>query len=325
MNNPRYNYLYDSDNVLVYHSNAIRGGDYKMYIDDKEYLFTYKSGDERQYFVSKKTPTNPFAKISVVGGGGETDDHYNAKMQIVYELKYFDTIFNQEVIFDKVVAEKYYPDQMKRPDLSCYQDGKLVACIEILNTSRKSENDIEKLKELDCLIIEIDINNENRCSHIAFPKVFERKRSEINEVESRVDKLESEYRESKRNFQQRLSEIRSGYEGYSKGLEGLQSEITGIEEQIEAGATLRVKEINEWLQKRLPNDLRKQYENRGLEEGIAELRSRISELAERNSPELRSRIKETPIIKAEVERLEGRVRFITTRIGHKNTIIQRGY
>jgi hypothetical protein len=325
MNNPEYEYLYNEDNQLVHYSKAIRGADYKMYIDDNDFLYTYKSGDQRQYFVSKKVSNNPFAKIT----NGESADHYNSKMKIAHDLKYFDTVFNQEVFFDKVVPERWYSEQSKRPDLSCYQNGKLVACIEILNTSRKSEEDIERLKELDCLIIEIDINNENRCEHIALPKVFEFYKRELNNAQSENRRVEAELRKVSESAQRELSELKAEYNRSAENLQRGLSEIFDIEEQIETGSTFRVKTIANWLQKRLPRDLRKQFNFTESEQRIGDVKNRITEINSTRSPEFRRKITDTQSriskIIEEIKRIEGMVRFRRTRIGHEETKMQRGF
>jgi hypothetical protein len=338
MNSPEYEYLYDKDNQLVHFSKAIRGADYKMYIDDTDFLYTYKSGDQRQYFVSKYEK-NKFANV-----GGESANHYNAKMKIAHDLKYFDTVFNQEVFFDKVVPERWYSEQSKRPDLSCYQNGKLVACIEILNTSRKSDEDIERLKELDCLIIEIDINNENRCEHIALPKVLESNREKYKELSEQYKRVKREEQcdlservqfavrvETQFDYDpsENLRELKAEYNRSAENLQRGLSEIFDIEEQIETGSTFRVKTIANWLQKRLPRDLRKQFNFAESEQRIRDVETRITEINSTRSPEFKRQITDTQSriskIIEEIKRIEGMVRFRRTRIGHEETKMQRGF
>lgn len=329
MNDKAYEYLYNTDNKLVHYTEAERLADYKMYPDDNEYLYTYKAGDQRQYFVSKKTSNNPFAKISGNLSGGETPEHYNAKMKIAHELKYFDTVFNKEVLFDAVIPERYCLDQKKRPDLSCYQNGKLVACIEIFNTSKKSDEDIEKLKELDCLIIEIDINNGNRCEHIALPKIFEFYKRELRKSESEIRSTESQLKRISESAQRELSELKAEYNRSAENLQKGLSEITDIKGQIETGSTLRVKEINNWLQKRMPRDLRKQFDFRETARRIEEINEDIARLTKQQSPEFAKRIREVAgeisKVNERIATVRGAIYFRRTRIGHEETKMQRGY
>lgn len=214
MKDLKYEYLYNSLNEITHISDAIKGEFYKMY-KDEPLSFMVRDGDVNQkHFALIKESTNPFEVVGIIGGGSESPEHFNAKMKIAKELKYYDTIFKTDIHFDEVIAEKLY-DVKKRPDLSCYQNGVLVACIEVFNTSKKSEEDIEKLKELDCLIVEIDIKNENRCKHIALPKMYEPYRTRCSELEGEIEHVErrsSEARESigklKRKIFDIISEIR---------------------------------------------------------------------------------------------------------------------
>lgn len=334
MNDKAYEYLFNTDNKLVHHTEAVRLGDYKMYPGDTEYLYTYKAGDQRQYFVLKKTSSNPFAKISSILFGTETTEHYNTKMKIAHELKYFDTVFNQEILFDEIIPERYFFDQKKKPDLSCYQNGKLVACIEIYNTSKKSNEDIEKLKDLDCLIIEIDINNENRCEHIALPKVFEFYKRELDFAKSESRRVEAKLRNVSESAQDELSELKAEYNKSAEDLQKGLSEIVGVEEQIKTGSTFRVQRIVEWLQKRIPRDSRKQYIFEATARRIGEFKNRIEEIRigeinSTRSPEFRREITVTQSgiskIVEEIKRIEAMLRFRRTRIGHEETKMQRGF
>jgi hypothetical protein len=189
----KYEYLFNEMNVLTHYSEAIRGNDYRLY-PGMSLDYTFKQGEQREYF-AQKIHHNSFSEC-----GGESIDHYNAKMKIAHELKYFDTIFNEWVLFDKVIPEKKQIGN-KRPDLSCYdKENVLVCCIEIMKTNAKNNEDKEKLKKIDCLITEIDINNENKCEHIALPRIFEIYREEHKIIEAEKFKLEREYKECEREF-----------------------------------------------------------------------------------------------------------------------------
>jgi len=180
----KYEYLFDIDNNLVHNSKAIRLNEYRLYPNEPlDYI--YKQGEEREYFAKKIESNNDFAFIGVKQSGiyGESPEHYNAKMKIVDEKKYFDTIFNQCIEFDNVIAE-FYHDIKKRPDLSCYDNNNnLVCCIEICWSNAKTEIDIEKLKKLKVPIIEIEVKNENRCKHIVLTEVLESNKSKFEELQ----------------------------------------------------------------------------------------------------------------------------------------------
>lgn len=190
----KYEYLFDADNKLVHNSEAIRLNEYRLYPGEPlDYI--YKQGDEREYFAKKIESNNDFAFIGVKPSGiyGESPEHYNAKMKIVHEKKYFDTIFNQCIEFDLVVPE-FYHDIKKRPDLSCYDaKNKLVCCIEICWSNAKTEIDIIKLKELKVPIIEIHLKNDNKSKHLVLTEVLESNKSVFEE-------LQKQFREANEKF-----------------------------------------------------------------------------------------------------------------------------
>lgn len=190
----KYEYLFDADNKLVHNSEAIRLNEYRLYPGEPlDYI--YKQGDEREYFAKKIESNNDFAFIGVKPSGiyGESPEHYNAKMKIVHEKKYFDTIFNQWIEFDLVVPE-FYHDIKKRPDLSCYDaKNKLVCCIEICWSNAKAEIDIIKLKELKVPIIEIHLKNDNKSKHLVLTEVLESNKSVFEE-------LQKQFREANEKF-----------------------------------------------------------------------------------------------------------------------------
>jgi hypothetical protein len=275
MSEIKYQYLYNKDNLLIHHSKAIRGEDYRIRIDFP-LDYTYKQGEERAYFVSKINTNNPFFDVGNKGGfGGESIEHHNAKMEIVFNKKYFDTVFEKWIEFDEVLPEVRHDN--KQPDLSCYIDKKLVCCIEIFNTNAKTENDILELKKIGVPIIEIDINNENRCKHIVLPTLLEANREKYEE-------LSREYKSAKTEEQRDLSErifhaveietqfddnptreMRELEEEYFRLADELQSGLSGITREIEiieSGTesfkrrnkdklTERIKRVNQWLQARI--------------------------------------------------------------------------
>lgn len=210
MSEIKYEYLYNEFNKLIHNTNAIRGADYRMY-KDFPLDYTFKQGEQREFFTLKNGSET----------GGESPEHYNAKMKIVKEKKYFDTIFKQWIEFDNVVEEIYQIGN-KKPDLSCYNDkGELVMCIEIFFTHRKSEEDIEQLKKIQVPIVEIDIKNENKCNHIILPALLESNRDQYNILRDQYNKIRERYNTVERAKQFNNDTNR----GYTNEIERYQEKI----------------------------------------------------------------------------------------------------
>jgi DNA repair ATPase RecN len=194
----KYDYLYNNKNILTHFSEAIRGDEYKMYINQPlDYIF--KKGKIREYFSLKNDAV----------GSGESAEHYNAKMDIVYKKKYFDTIFQETVYFSKIIPEIFLLKN-KKPDLSCYDENdNLVCIIEILYSNKKTTEDIEKLKSNKVALIEIDIKNDNKCEHLILPILLESNKGEYQTIENEIKELtvESKFKEE---------EIAKGFERKQK-------------------------------------------------------------------------------------------------------------
>jgi hypothetical protein len=241
----KYEYLFDANDKLVHHSEAIRLNEYRLYPGEPlDYI--YKQGDEREYFAKKIESNNDFAFIGVKQSGsyGESPEHYNAKMKIVHEKKYFDTIFNQWIEFDNVVPE-FYHDIKKRPDLSCYDaNNKLVCCIEICYTNAKTEIDIEKLKQLKVPIIEINLKNDNRSKHIVLTEVLESNKQKYTDINFRLRELEQEQQRIESKYNRLADELQ-------KGLSGITTDVKYFEINFKSEVKRRLDKIDKWLQTRL--------------------------------------------------------------------------
>jgi hypothetical protein len=241
----KYEYLFDANDKLVHHSEAIRLNEYRLYPGEPlDYI--YKQGDEREYFAKKIESNNDFAFIGVKQSGiyGESPEHYNAKMKIVHEKKYFDTIFNQWIEFDNVVPE-FYHDIKKRPDLSCYDaNNKLVCCIEICYTNAKTEIDIEKLKQLKVPIIEINLKNDNRSKHIVLTEVLESNKQKYTDINFRLRELEQEQQRIESEYNRLADELQ-------KGLSGITTDLKYFEINFKSEVKRRLDKIDKWLQTRL--------------------------------------------------------------------------
>jgi archaellum component FlaC len=188
----KYNYLYNRHNQVVFVEEAIKD-DYKISINkplDYTYVEPYNRSDGT--FVSghfKLKSENPFAFLGISESNSESIEHKNAKLQIVYNKKYFDTIFNKWILFDEVIEEQKQDE--KRPDLSCYINNKLVCLIEIYHTNKKTELDIEKLKITGVPVIELDTNGNTK--HLVLPKILESNKREFTNIETEIKELEKEY------------------------------------------------------------------------------------------------------------------------------------
>lgn len=195
----KYKYLYNKKSELVFIDNASKG-DYKYEKDDVDYNYCYVKGYKREDGVKVRAhfslkSNNP---LFIQGGLNESIEHRNACRKIVYEKKYFDTIFNQDVSFDFVEEGKKIEHGMK-PDLLCYNDNKLVLIIEIHYTNAKTLEDIEKLKNYNVPVVQIHIKNENECEHLILPTLLEANREKYSE-------LLSKYKRAKQEERRKLSE-----------------------------------------------------------------------------------------------------------------------
>lgn len=240
-----YERLYNANNEIVHCSKAIKGGDYKKYIEETEFNYTYKEGEEKKYFTLKIQSSNIFYKIDI--GGGESREHYNEKMKIVDEKKYYDTIFKQWIEFDNCVVEQWFPedDIRKRPDISCYdKSNKLIFCIEICYSNAKSTQDIVKLKNLKVPIIEIYIKYDNRCKHIVLPEILESNRGKYFNIKEQIKFFEdNNSRESTE-----INILKKSTGGESRNYKEFENSET---QTYQKNMYSKVSNIDNWLQKRL--------------------------------------------------------------------------
>lgn len=226
MSDLKYEYLYNEFDILTHYSKAIRGNSYKLY-KDLPLDYTFAQGEEREYFRIKES-NNPFASIGKKNIVSESPEHYNAKMKIVNDKKFFDTIFDKWIEFDNIIPEQKKDN--KKPDLSCYNSkGELIICIEILFTHKKSYEDIIELRKLNVPITEINIKDDNKCNHIILPKILESNRGEFEIITDRI-------KQYKRNFSKELVELEEG--------------VANIKKQIEREGTDRIQKIKNWIRER---------------------------------------------------------------------------
>jgi hypothetical protein len=232
----KYNFAYNEFGSVVKFDECETNRIYYRYPDLTHELIL-ADGEIRKYLRVSKN--NPFDYEGSLSGSGESEEHYNAKMEIVYNKKYYDTIFNSWVEFDKVVAE--FKQASKIPDLSCYDEkDKLICCIEIYNTHKKSIEDIEELKNINVPIIEIDINNGNKCRHIILPKLLRDNKREIERINSETESIKTRFEDAIRT----ISETRG------EDFRETQKRHSYLRGRIDKGRSERMEKIDLFLQHR---------------------------------------------------------------------------
>ena len=243
MTEVRYQYLFNEFNEIVHFTKAIKGNQYRKYPNGSlDYIF--RAGDKNiHHFSLKSEGFNPFGAISNNASKEESIEHYNAKMEITENKKYFDTIFNQWIEFDNVVPE-FYHDIKKRPDLSCYDlNNNLVCCIEICWSNAKTEIDIEKLKKLNVPIIEIHLKNDNKSKHLILPTLLESNREKLAEINFKLQEFQQEQQGLETEYNRLADELQ-------KGLSGITTELKYFEINFKGEIKRRIEKIDNWLQKR---------------------------------------------------------------------------
>jgi hypothetical protein len=239
----RHERLFDEFNKIVHFTKAIKGNQYRKYPNAPlDYIF--RAGDKNiHHFSLKSEGFNPFAGISNNSTKEESAEHYNAKMEIADNKKYFDTIFNQWIEFDNVVTE-FWHDIKKRPDLSCYDSkNNLVCCIEICWSNAKTEIDIVKLKNLKVPIIEIHLKNDNKSKHLIFPTLLESNRQKLADINLKLREFEQEQQGLEAQYNRLADELQ-------KGLSGITTDVKYFEINFKGEIKTRLDKIDNWLQTR---------------------------------------------------------------------------
>lgn len=240
----KYEYFYDSDEVLTHIDDAFKPNRY-FSIEGVEFIV--RDGDVNiKHYSLKKNVLNQLAFVSA----GESPEHYNAKMKIVKELKYYDDIFKKEIHFAKVVPEKGINGKI--PDLTCYDEqDNIVMFIEIKYSNGKNEDDIKKLSENEKPLIEIDIKNDNKCKHLVLPKALEANRQRFEEVRRLFKESSKEFKERIRaedstriRSEQTIEKLKEGIR--TNGAErtfSINGDIRKFREGIQSNGTERTREI----------------------------------------------------------------------------------
>ena len=300
MTNLKYDYLFDKNNHIVSHEEANSNNSYRIY-KDEPLLYGYKEPFERKNNVNVRGHFFLKTHNPMYSGTNESPEHYNAKMKIAKEKKYYDTIFKTDVFFDEVVVEKKVLGN-KIPDVLCYNNNELVCIIEILYTNEKTQEDIEKLKLNNVPLIEIDIKNENKCKHLILPKIFEANRRKYRIVKEEKSRIETEYVRRIEELRNKIREIQEQSKG---SIETRRIEINKIERRIDYYTTRRT-ETREYI-KSIKNEIR------------------INESKIANIEKYEKQNRETGLIIKEIESIKGSIQWQKNRSRQANTIIQRGF
>ena len=230
MSKRKYLYFYNSDGILTHIDKAIKGEIYTGF-GGIEFIVRYGDINIKHYAIRNK--------LNHLAIGGESPEHYNAKMKIVEELKYYDDIFEQDVHFAKVVPEQKINDKI--PDLSCYDEKEnLVMLIEIKYSNGKDFSDLQKLSKNKVPLVEIDIKNNDKCSHLILTEVLE-----INK--QKLSKIKRVFQQSSESIKYRIEESEREYKNIANRYS---PNINIFRESIQNNGTKRILDINEWLQRR---------------------------------------------------------------------------
>lgn len=342
MSDLKYTYMYSSNGDLTHIKDANKNQYYYPYFD-KETVFIVRDGlVNRKHYSLKNNSGGGFLGNNV--GNGESFDHYNSKMEVVFNKGYYDTIFKKFISFDEVVPEKKQGNKI--PDLSCFINGVLVLAIEIYSTNEKTFEDIEELKKIKIPVTEININNGNETEHLILPAVLEANRQEYERLLKNYTWFKKEVgRDREVNEEAIEQRIRIEDSGTTRDIEGIEYRISEIREEISS----QQNEIEGFADKYHPEYKTLQSEIERLEgeientergvnkarSGSAKFEGKISEITELSGGEdmFTERIKKTESefesIKEEFRKrkyeLTGNINWQKNRSGQFKTIIERGY
>lgn len=311
MTDLKYDYLFDENNEVISYSEANSNNSYRIY-KDEPLMYGYKESFERKNNVNVRGHFFIKTYNPMYSGTNESPEHYNAKMKIAKEKKYYDTIFKTDVFFDEVVIEKKVLGN-KRPDILCYNDNQLVCIIEIHYTNEKNNEDIEKFKLNNVPLIEIDIKNENRCKHLILPALLESNRPKYRILKEEKSRIE-------RKYEQKFDRLCNKYEGR---IEELRDKIKELREQSEGSIEGRRNEINK-LEERIDYYTTRRTTTRDCIKSI-ENEIRINESEIRNIEKYENRNRETRFIIEEIKSIKGDIQWQKNRSRQANTVIKRGF
>lgn len=232
MSDLKYKYAYDQDNNIIYINDAFKNNYGQKYylINNSECELTLADGVKNQkHFRIKKGAT---IKGVIVSGGsfGESQEHHNAKMEII-KNGYFN--WNDYKIHIQNSKYEYKLDGSRyRADLFTELLCGTPCAIEIIISSSVSESKKEFIKENGILTFEIYYDKNGLQQLKQFDcygnEEIEIVKSGILEFKSRADEL-------RRTMPKEKSRIRNEYESRARCFEDtIKREIFDITKQIES-------------------------------------------------------------------------------------------
>jgi hypothetical protein len=307
MTDLKYDYLFDEYNNIIHHLTADNNKSYRIY-PNEPLIYGYKKPYERKDNVSVRGHFFLKSNNPMFAGTNESPEHYNAKMKILHDKKYYDTIFKKWIEFDKVEVEKQV-EVNKRPDVLCYIGAELVCIIEIFYTNEKTQEDIEKLKLNNVPVIEINIKNENSCRHLILPALLEANRTKHKVLSWEESNLRREYKEVKKEEQR----IKDNYETELR-------ELQEQSEQISDGAAEKIRRIEEAISEHPKRTRRTNEDIDGLKKSIKANRIAINKIQEFKT----GNAKDVNIVD-QIESVRKNIAWQNNRSRQANTIIKRGF
>lgn len=232
MSDLKYKYAYDQDNNIIYINDAFKNNYGQKYylINNSECELTLADGVKNQkHFRIKKGAT---IKGMIVSGGsfGESQEHHNAKMEIIKNGCFN---WNDYKIYIQNAKYEYKLDGSRyRADLFAELLCGTPCGIEIIISSSVSESKKEFIKENGILTFEIYYDKNGLQQFKQFDcygnEEIEIVKSGILEFKSRADEL-------RRTMPKEKSRIRNEYESRARGFEDtIKREIFDITKQIES-------------------------------------------------------------------------------------------
>ena len=126
-------------------------------------------------------------------------------------------------------------------NISCYDEYEnLVMLIEIKYSNGKDFSDLQKLSKNKVPLVEIDIKNNDKCSHLILTEVLE-----INK--QKLSKIKRVFQQSSESIKYRIEESEREYKNIANRYS---PNINIFRESIQNNGTKRILDIKEWLQRR---------------------------------------------------------------------------
>lgn len=206
---------------IVFHLNAVKGQKYRRIDEFDEWNYIVRDGEVNiKHFARLPESGNELNSLDFYTTGAMLSPaHYNFIAKICSEKKYFDTIFNKELNFNKCLPEISFKrddyenvKSIKRPDIVCYDEkDNAILGIEVYFTNKKMEADIIDLKKIGIPIVEIKIDkdgNQENIKHLVLPSELEFNRQKYSELYKEYKELKIRIDEYKSESGKRISKYR---------------------------------------------------------------------------------------------------------------------